>query len=55
MPFVQTRNNKGYPPPPARKQVTMPFVQTCSNKGYPPPPARKQVTTLPHTKSMSGE
>ena len=55
MPFVQACNNKGYPPPPARKQETMPFVQTCSNKGYPPPPARKQVTTLPHTKCMSGK
>ena len=33
MPFVQTRNNKGYPPPPARKQeTTLPHTKSMSGK-----------------------
>ena len=55
MPFVQTCNNKGYPPCRTHKQVTALFIQTLKTKRLPSLPTPKQVKTSPLHKSLSGK
>lgn len=52
---MQTCNNKGYPPPPARKQVTTLFIQTLKTKRLPSLPTPKQVKTSPPAQKFEWE